>query len=121
MISDLWWGIAALLVTFDVVAIFTLIFFERRDPESVLAWLFAVITLPVVGFVLYLIFGFKYFKQRAFGLKSTEDRAILGRVRHGLEPGLPDETERNLGVVTEYPDLVRLLWTDSGAFLTTGN
>ncbi|HEV8050765.1 MAG TPA: PLDc N-terminal domain-containing protein, partial [Thermoplasmata archaeon] len=97
-----------ILVTFDAIAVFTLIFFERRDPESVVAWLFAIITLPILGFVLYLVFGFKYFKSRAFGLKSTGDREILTRVRKGLEPGIPDETEHNLAEMTEYPDLARL-------------
>ncbi|MCI4327781.1 MAG: cardiolipin synthase [Thermoplasmata archaeon] len=121
MVSELLLVVAALLVTFDVVAIFTLIFFERRDPESVLAWLFAVVTLPVIGFVLYLVFGFKYFKNRAFGLKSTGDREILDRVRKGLEPGVPDETERTIGGLVDYPDLARLLWADSAAFLTEGN
>ncbi|MCI4333875.1 MAG: PLDc N-terminal domain-containing protein, partial [Thermoplasmata archaeon] len=118
MLSDLILLVIGLVLTFDVVAIFTLIFFERRDPESVLAWLFAVVTLPVVGFVLYLVFGFKYFKNRAFGLKSTGDAAILARVRKGLEPGVPDETERILGQFVDQPDLARLLWADSAAFLT---
>jgi cardiolipin synthase len=121
MLSDLLLLIVGLLVSFDVVAIFTLIFFERRDPESVLAWLFAVVTLPVVGFVLYLVFGFKYFKSRAFGLKSTGDQAILARVRQGLEPGVPDQTEHNIAQLPEYADLARLLWADSAAFLTVGN
>jgi cardiolipin synthase len=113
-------GLVVLLV-FDVVAILALIYFERRDPESVLAWMLAVVTLPVLGFALYMVFGFKYFKGRAFGLKSTSDQAILARVRKGLEPGVPDETERNIGALVAHPDLARLLWSDSGAFLTEGN
>jgi cardiolipin synthase A/B len=121
MASDLLLLIVGLLLAFDVVAIFTLIFFERRDPESVLAWLFAVITLPIVGFVLYLIFGFKYFKSRSFGLKSSGDQAIVDRVRKGLETGLLDETEQTLGSLTAYQDLARLLWNDSAAFLNAGN
>jgi cardiolipin synthase len=119
--SDLLLLIIGLVLTFDGVAVFTLIFFERRDPESVLAWLFAIVTLPVVGFVLYLVFGFKYFKNRTFGLKSTGDRAILTRVRKGLEPGVPDESEQNIGELVDYPSLARLLWADSAAFLTAGN
>ncbi len=121
MASDLLIGVIGLLLTFDAVAIFTLIFFERRDPESVLAWLFAVVTLPIVGFVLYLLFGFKYFKTRAFGLKSTGDQAVLTRVRKGLELGVRDETDQNLGDLVAYPDLARLLLADSAAFLTAGN
>jgi cardiolipin synthase len=119
--SDLLLVLVGLLLAFDAIAIFTLIFFERRDPESVLAWLFTVVTLPIAGFVLYLLFGFKYFKTRTFGLKSTADQAILARVRQGLEVGVQDETEKNLGQLVALPDLARLLWADSGAFLTAGN
>ena len=121
MASDLVLLIVGLLLAFDVVAIVTLVFFERRDPESVLAWLFAVITLPVAGFVLYLIFGFKYFKTRTFGLKSTGDKAILNRVRKGEALGVSEETEKALNELVPYPELARLLWADSGAFLTAGN
>jgi cardiolipin synthase len=112
--------IGVLLIT-DVVAVLTLVFFERRDPESVLAWLFAIITLPVGGFVLYLVFGFKYFKTRAFGLKSTGDQAAMARISQGLELGLPNEAEPNLGDLETYHDLVQLLLTDSGAVPTAGN
>jgi cardiolipin synthase len=119
--SDLLLIIIGLILAFDAVAVLTLIFFERRDPESVLAWLFAVITLPIAGFVLYLLFGFKYFKTRAFGLKSSADQAILTRVRKGEELGFRDETEQNLTGLVAYPDLARLLWVDSAAFLTAGN
>jgi cardiolipin synthase A/B len=119
--SDLLWLIVGLILLFDAVAVLTLIFFERRDPESVLSWIFAVITLPIAGFVLYLVFGFKYFKTRAFGLKSTGDLAVVTRVRKGEERGFLDETEQNLAGLGAYPELVRLLWTESAAFLSTGN
>jgi cardiolipin synthase A/B len=119
--SELVLLVIGLILAFDVVAILTLVFFERRDPESILSWLFTVLTLPIVGFVLYLVFGFKYFKTRAFGLKSTGDQAVLGRVRKGLEQGVRDDTEHNLGELEAFPDLARLLWADSAAFLTAGN
>jgi cardiolipin synthase A/B len=121
MLSDLILLIVGLLVAFDVIAVFTLIFFERRDPESVLSWLLTVIALPVVGFVLYLVFGFKYFKTRAFGLKSTGDIAILNRIRASGELGTLAKTQQALNELVPYPELARLLWADSGAFLTSGN
>ncbi|MGB7123257.1 MAG: cardiolipin synthase [Thermoplasmata archaeon] len=109
------------MVTFDILAVFTLIFFERRNPESVLAWILTVLALPVGGFVLYLIFGFKYFKTRTFGLKSTGDQLILARVRKGQEVAVVDAPERVLKELVEYSELARLLWADSAAFLTSGN
>ncbi|MGA9840614.1 MAG: cardiolipin synthase [Thermoplasmata archaeon] len=113
--------VIGLIVTFDILAVFTLIFFERRNPESVLAWILTVLALPVGGFVLYLIFGFKYFKTRTFGLKSTGDQLILARVRKGQEVAVVDAPERVLKELVEYSELARLLWADSAAFLTSGN
>jgi cardiolipin synthase len=75
----------------------------------------------VAGFVLYLVFGFKYFKTRAFGSKSTGDQTILTRVRQGLEPGIGGEPEDRLAELVPYPELARLLVADSAAFLTLGN
>jgi cardiolipin synthase len=119
--SDLLLLVIGLIVAFDVVAVFTLIFFERRDPESILSWILTVLALPVAGFVLYLLFGFKYFKTRAFGLKSTGDHAILDRVRKGQELAVIDQPERVLKELVEYSELARLLWADSAAFLAPGN
>jgi cardiolipin synthase len=121
MTSNLLLLVLGLLLTFDAVAVLTLIFFERRDPESVLAWLFTVVTLPIVGFVLYLIFGFKYFKTRTFGLKSTGDQAVLTRAKKGLGLGGSESLGRALGDLADYSDLGRLLMADSAAFLTVGN
>lgn len=86
-----------------------------------LAWILTVLALPVGGFVLYLIFGFKYFKTRTFGLKSTGDQLILARVRKGQEVAVVDAPERVLKELVEYSELARLLWADSAAFLTSGN
>jgi cardiolipin synthase A/B len=119
--TDLLLLIVGLILAFDAIAVVTLIFFERRDPESILSWLFTVVALPFVGFVLYLLFGFKYFKTRAFGLKSIGDQAVVGRVRKGLEQSIRDETEQNLGTLVGYPDLARLLYADSAAFLSADN
>ena len=105
----------------DSSTIVALIFFEQREPQSVLAWLLLILILPVGGFVIYLLFGFKYFKTREFRLKSTRDAAILARVRKGEEIGVPDETESNLGTLASYPELARMLWANSGSFLTAGN
>jgi cardiolipin synthase len=121
MAIDLLFLIVLSILLIDVSTILALIFGGERDPQSVLSWSLLILALPVGGFVLYLLFGFKYFKTREFRLKSGQDRAIFDRVRKGQEVGLPDETERTLGDLTSYPYLARMLWVGSGAFLTAGN
>jgi cardiolipin synthase len=109
------------VLTVDITTIVALIFFEQREPQSVLAWLLLILIFPIGGFVIYLLFGFKYFKTREFRLKATSDQEILNRVRKGQELGLPDETETYLGTLSSAPDLARMLWADSGASLAAGN
>ncbi|MCI4350349.1 MAG: cardiolipin synthase [Thermoplasmata archaeon] len=115
----LWFAWSVVLI--DIATILALIFFENREPQSVLAWLLLVLIFPVGGFVIYLLFGFKYFKTREFRLKTTRDQAVLDRVRKGQEVGVPDETEMTLGTLAADTDLARMLWANSAAFLSAGN
>ncbi len=48
-----------------VLAIFTLLLAERRQPSATLAWIFAIIFLPVLGLVLYMLFGATRIKRIA--------------------------------------------------------
>ncbi len=59
-----WFAIAAanyLLVAFTVV----LILRRRKDPPATLAWIFAVVTLPVVGILLFVLFGDYRIRRKA--------------------------------------------------------
>jgi cardiolipin synthase len=121
MVSELLYFVIITILVADVSAVLALIFAGRRDPQSVLAWVLVVLSIPVGGFVLYLLFGFKYFKARQFRLKSSRDRTVLSRVLNGQELGVRDETGQNLASLDSQPDLARMLWTESAAFLTSGN
>lgn len=45
---------------------FTIIFLERKNASSTWAWLMVLFFIPVLGFLLYLIFGRRLSKQRIF-------------------------------------------------------
>lgn len=66
--------ITAILV-FNFVAIITVIFFERKNPASSLAWILLLSFLPVLGFLLYLFLGsgFRFRKQHIYAHKSGRD------------------------------------------------
>ncbi|MCI4330895.1 MAG: cardiolipin synthase [Thermoplasmata archaeon] len=121
MVSDLIFVVIVTILVADVSTVLALIFAGRRDPQSVLAWALLILAFPVGGFVLYLLFGFKYFKSREFRQKSSWDRTLLGRVLKGEELGVRDETGQNLASLESQPDLARMLWSESSAFLTAGN
>ena len=49
-----------------------IIFFQRRNPTTVWAWLLLLYFIPVLGFVLYLILGQNFRKERMFKMKEIE-------------------------------------------------
>ncbi len=49
-----------------------IIFFQRRDPTTVWAWLLLLYFIPGLGFVLYLILGQNFRKERMFKMKEIE-------------------------------------------------
>ena len=48
------------------------IFFQRRNPTTVWAWLLLLYFIPVLGFVLYLILGQNFRRERMFKMKEIE-------------------------------------------------
>ena len=61
----------------NVVLVATVIFFERRNPVSTWAWIFVLSFMPVVGFVIYLLFGRNSSTQKVFMDKMQNDEKIL--------------------------------------------
>lgn len=50
-----------------------IIFFQRKNPATVWAWLLLLYFIPVLGFMLYLIFGQNLYKERMFRAKEIEN------------------------------------------------
>lgn len=49
-----------------------IIFFQRRNPTTVWAWLLLLYFIPVLGFLLYLVLGQNFRKERMFKMKEIE-------------------------------------------------
>ncbi len=77
------------------------VFFERRAPKSVWAWLLLLFLLPGVGFLFYLLFGTDMRKRRLFRVKEVED-SIQAASR--LQEYYLDEEREEL---SKYMDLIR--------------
>lgn len=68
---------------------FTVIFLERKNASSTWAWLMVLLFIPVVGFLLYLVFGRKLSHKRIF-IWDEKSKAKLKQ-----------ETEAQLAVIEE--------------------
>ena len=61
------------LVFFNMLFAIAIVFFQRRDPKSVWAWLLLLYFIPVLGFVFYLLLGQDMHKRKMFRIKEVED------------------------------------------------
>ncbi len=97
-----------------------IIFFQRKEPQSVWTWLLLLYFLPILGFVFYLFLGTDMHKQRMFRIKEIEDQ--LHEAIRKQECSLQSkELERRNPGIAEYSDLVMYNLEASGAVLTDDN
>ncbi len=94
--------IYALILMADLLVIVYMVFFERRHPSYVIPWVLIIVFLPVLGFILYMAFGFNYFKEKQFRLKSDEDRDLLHRFLE-QQGQIIDRDGREEGAATALP------------------
>jgi cardiolipin synthase A/B len=73
---------AALAYVLTLVLIRWVLLLKKREPTSSVAWILLIITLPVLGGLLFLVFGINRVERKAVGMKR-ETRRILG-------PNLPE-------------------------------
>ncbi len=60
------------LFIINIIFSLLIIFFQRRNPTTVWAWLLLLYFIPVIGFVLYLVLAQNFHKDRMFKMKEIE-------------------------------------------------
>ncbi len=60
-----------------MIALGLYILMENRNPSSTIAYLLTLIFLPVIGVVIYLMFGQNYRKKRIFSRKLVRDNMLV--------------------------------------------
>ncbi len=108
------------LVIINIFLSVVIIFFERREPKTVWAWLLLLYFVPIVGIVFYLVLGQDFRKSRMFRIKEVED-AISYEIRNQEE----DLIEKRLGSLEteykEYEDMVLYNLETMGAVYSDKN
>ncbi len=84
------------IILMNLASVVTVIFFERKNPASSMAWILLLTFVPVFGFFLYLFLGsgFRFRKRKIFARKSSRDdhyddrllRQLRTRNRHLVDP-----------------------------------
>jgi cardiolipin synthase len=114
-------GVVQVLLGINVIFAIILVFFERKDPRSALAWLLVLFLLPTVGFVLYLIFGQNYFRQRRFTSKARGDYSLHQRLIEQEEGRIDRNRPFPAGYAGRFHSLITMLLENGQAPLTTNN
>jgi cardiolipin synthase len=108
-------------VILNGIAAISIVFLERKNPTSALAWLTVLVFLPLAGFILYLTFGQNFHRERMFRIKERDDR-FLSRVIASQQEELRSEELRIPG---DYEDrfrgLAMMLLHYKQSFLTMDN
>lgn len=103
----------------DLFCIITVIFVERKNPASTIAWLLVLLFLPFIGFVAYAMFGsgFHIKKKRRYAGKLLSDnmnrRDIVRRFYACI--GCPPDMD------VRHSRIVKYMENDGAHFLTTDN
>lgn len=98
------------------------VFFQRRNPKSVWAWLLVLFTLPFVGFLLYILFGQDLRKRKMFCARGLSGE-VCGRLRCQLQQlkKAGDTWSVELGENGRYKDLIAYNLRTSQAMLSNDN
>lgn len=104
----------------NVILSIVIVFFQRKDPKSVWAWLLLLYFIPVLGFVFYLLIGTDTHKQRMFRIKEIEDQLnqAIRQQENALNQikKLPHHTD-----ISGYEDLILYNLDAAGAIISDDN
>ncbi len=108
------------LFIWNMIFAIIIVFFQRRDPKSVWAWLLLLYFIPIIGFVFYLFLGQDMRKRKMFKIKEVEDN--LNEAIRNQEYQLKSKELANMDEnINEFTDLILYNLDVSKAMLTDDN
>lgn len=108
------------LLIINLILAVIIVFFQRKDPKSVWAWLLILYFIPVLGFIFYLLIGTDMHKQKMFRTKEIEDK-LSDAIRHQETIIRNQELAVAYPEMKDYGDLVLYHLHVSNAILTDDN
>ncbi|MUV38543.1 Major cardiolipin synthase ClsA [Lentibacillus sp. JNUCC-1] len=105
----------------NIIFAFVIIFFERQNASTTWAWLMVLVFLPIVGFILYLIFNQNFRRKRMFEWPDQEKVGIKDRINEQLEAIEQNDFAFKSGITEAYKDQIYMHLKNDGAILTEDN
>lgn len=109
------------ILLFNIILSLTIVFLERKSPTSTWAWIMVLTFIPVLGFILYLIFGRKLSNKRIFTWDTKAKLGVKTAVQHQLREIENKELHLNDERMVPYTDLFYLHLRNNDAIYTQDN
>ena len=108
------------MVLWNLLFAIVIVFFERREPKSVWAWLLLLYFVPFLGFVFYLLLGTDMHKRKMFKIKELEDHLheAIRQQEHQIKSRKPEELDPD---IAGFTDLMVYNLETCGAMLSDCN
>ena len=113
--------IAVLLYFINFLLTVSLIFLERRNAQSVWAWVLVLFFIPFVGFILYMLFGRTIYRQQIFKLDEEDKVGLEHLVSEQLEEIQKGRLTLSSPVAEKHKKLVHMLLYNNQSFVTSNN
>lgn len=113
---DFWILLAAIMIVLNILFSFSLIFIERKEPTTTWAWLLIFILLPGFGFIIYILLGQNFSRERLFKEKKIIDKYKKEQLQESL-----NDLEEGDDSGEQYFDLRKMNYNNCGARYTKQN
>ena len=114
-------GLAAAIAAVNILIIIAIIFMERKNPESTLAWVLVLTFLPVVGLILNMIFSQNIARKQIFRLNPDEEKFVSSSLKKQMDAISTGKYEFVNEEAAEWRDMIRLNQRYDSAYFTQNN
>ena len=97
-----------LFIILNVVLAFFILFYERKTASSAWAWILILFFIPILGFILYLLFGKPLRRDRLHQPAIYENPDFMEQVSVQLEELKRDDFKIVAPVAEEMKDIIRM-------------
>lgn len=114
-------GVFYAVFVFNILTAFTVIFIEKRNVAVTWAWLMVMLFLPIIGFIIYLIFGQSVRRLKIYKVKQDRKAfidALVERQRHDL---IHNRIDYHDPAMANYRDLLYMNLVSNYAIFTQDN
>lgn len=105
----------------NIIFAFIIIFMERRSTGAVWAWILILVFIPILGFIIYLLFGRQIQRDHIFRLDKDDKVKIESIVDEQLESLNNNTSSEFNNQIFRYKDMIQMLLHNNSAFLTNNN